>query len=52
MRSRFFRIFALTAAFFLLPWGEAAGQSTTLISLDQAIDLALAHNHALKASAR
>ncbi len=50
MRSRFFRIFALTAAFFLLPWGEAAGQSTTLISLDQAIDLALAHNHALKAS--
>ena len=50
MRSRFFRIFALTVAFFLLPWGEAAGQSTTLISLDQAIDLALAHNHALKAS--
>ena len=50
MRSRFFRIFALTAVFFLLPWGEAAGQSTTLISLDQAIDLALAHNHALKAS--
>jgi len=50
MRSRFFRIFALTAALFLLPRGEAAGQSTTLISLDQAIDLALAHNHALKAS--
>ena len=50
MRSRFFRIFALTAAFFLLPGGTAAGQSTTLISLDQAIDLALAHNHALKAS--
>ena len=50
MRSRFFRIFALTAALFLLPRGEAAGQSTTLISLDQAIDLALAHNHSLKAS--
>lgn len=50
MRSRFFRIFALTVALFLLPRGEAAGQSTTLISLDQAIDLALAHNHALKAS--
>jgi cobalt-zinc-cadmium efflux system outer membrane protein len=50
MRSRFCRIFALTAALFLLPRGEAAGQSTTLISLDQAIDLALAHNHALKAS--
>jgi len=50
MRSRFFRIFALTAALFPLPRGEAAGQSTTLISLDQAIDLALAHNHALKAS--
>ena len=28
----------------------AAGQTPTLISLDQAIDLALAHNHALKAT--
>lgn len=28
----------------------AAGQTTTLISLDQAIDLALAHNHSIKAS--
>ena len=28
----------------------AEGQSTTLITLDQAIELALAHNHALKAS--
>jgi len=34
----------------LLPGGTAAGQNTTLISLDQAIDLALAHNHSLKAS--
>jgi cobalt-zinc-cadmium efflux system outer membrane protein len=50
MRSRFFRIFALAVTLFFLPRGEAAGQSKTLISLDQAIDLALAHNHALKAS--
>jgi cobalt-zinc-cadmium efflux system outer membrane protein len=50
MRSRFFLIFVSVAALFLLSEGTAAGQSTTLISLDQAIDLALAHNHALKAS--
>src|SRR6266700_2045286 len=49
MLSRSFRILALAVALFL-PRGEAAGQSKTLISLDQAIDLALAHNHALKAS--
>jgi cobalt-zinc-cadmium efflux system outer membrane protein len=48
MRSRFLRRFA--AALLLLPGGTAAGQNTTLISLDQAIDLALAHNHSLKAS--
>jgi len=35
---------------FLLSAGSAVAQSTTLISLDQAIDLALAHNHSLKAS--
>ncbi len=35
---------------FSLAAAMAAGQSTTLISLDQAIDLALAHNHALKAA--
>ena len=29
---------------------SAEGQSTTLVTLDQAIDLALAHNHALKAT--
>jgi cobalt-zinc-cadmium efflux system outer membrane protein len=28
----------------------AVGQNTTLISLDRAIDLALAHNHSIKAS--
>lgn len=50
MRSRFFRMFASAVVLFLLPGGTAAGQSTTLISLDQAIDLALAQNHSLKAS--
>jgi cobalt-zinc-cadmium efflux system outer membrane protein len=35
---------------FLLSEVLAVAQSTTLISLDQAIDLALAHNHSLKAS--
>ena len=34
----------------LLLQGVGAGQNTTLISLDQAIDLALTHNHALKAT--
>src|SRR5271169_3929102 len=50
MRLRFLGMLASVAVLFLLPWGTAAGQSTTLISLDQAIDLALAHNHSLKAS--
>ena len=50
MHSRFFGIFASAVALFLLPGGAAAGQNTTLISLDQAIDLALAHNHSLKAN--
>jgi outer membrane protein, heavy metal efflux system len=34
----------------LLLQGASLGQNTTLIGLDQAIDLALAHNHALKAT--
>jgi cobalt-zinc-cadmium efflux system outer membrane protein len=50
MRSPFFRIVAAAAVLFLLPWSTAAGQNTTLISLDQAVDLALAHNHSIKAS--
>jgi cobalt-zinc-cadmium efflux system outer membrane protein len=50
MSSRFFRIFASSVALFLLPGGIAAAQNKTLITLDQAIDLALAHNHSLKAS--
>lgn len=39
-----------TLAAVLLIAGVAAGQSPTLLSLDQAIDLALTHNHALKAT--
>ena len=49
MRSRFFLTSAAVATLFLLQ-GATAGQNTTLISLDQAIELALAHNHSLKAS--
>ena len=36
--------------FFLLLVGAGSGQNTTLISLDQAVDLALVHNHSIKAS--
>ena len=43
-------MFAPALLFFLLPVGAASGQNTTLISLDQAIDLALAHNHSIKAA--
>jgi cobalt-zinc-cadmium efflux system outer membrane protein len=51
MRLQRFPIAALVAAFFLQFAGMAHGQSTpTLITLDQAIDLALAHNHAIKAN--
>ena len=39
---------ALTCLLLLAPAAEA--QSPTLITLDQAIDLALAHNHSLKAT--
>jgi cobalt-zinc-cadmium efflux system outer membrane protein len=49
MRSKYHQILALATAFLLLLAGASAGQSATLISLDQAIDLALAHNHALLA---
>jgi len=49
MRSRFYRIFPTAAMFFLLV-GAGGGQNTTRITLDQAIDLALAHNHSLKAT--
>src|SRR5579863_3520350 len=50
MRSRYFWRFAPVAMFFLLLVGAGSGQNATLISLDQAIDLALAHNHSLKAT--
>src|ERR1700723_1209823 len=49
MRSRFSRMFA-AAAMFLLLMGAGSGQNTTRVTLDQAIDLALAHNHALRAT--
>jgi cobalt-zinc-cadmium efflux system outer membrane protein len=49
MRSSYVPIFAPAAMFFLLLVG-AAGQNSTLISLDQAIDLALLHNHSIKAT--
>ncbi len=40
----------LTAVTWLLLAPAVEGQSTALITLDQAIDLALAHNHSLKAT--
>src|ERR1700691_2384380 len=49
MRSRFSRMFA-AAAMFLLLMGAGSGQNTTRVTLDQAIDLALAHNHSIKAT--
>jgi cobalt-zinc-cadmium efflux system outer membrane protein len=42
--------FVILPVFVLLAVQASAGQATTLIGLDQAIDLALAHNHALQAT--
>jgi outer membrane protein, heavy metal efflux system len=50
MRSRCSLVAAAAATLCLLLAGAASGQNTTRISLDQAIDLALAHNHSIKAS--
>jgi outer membrane protein, heavy metal efflux system len=52
MRSSYVRIFAPAAMFFLLLVEAARAQNSTppLISLDQAIDLALVHNHSIKAT--
>jgi outer membrane protein, heavy metal efflux system len=50
MRSRYSRIFAPAATFFLIMVGTCVGQNTTHISLDQAIDLALTHNHSIQAT--
>jgi outer membrane protein, heavy metal efflux system len=43
-------MFGVAAMFFLLLVGAGNGQNATLISLDQAIDLALAHNHSIQAT--
>jgi cobalt-zinc-cadmium efflux system outer membrane protein len=43
-------MFAPAAMFFLLLVGAGSGQNASLISLDEAIDLALAHNHSIKAT--
>src|SRR5277367_4354689 len=50
MRFRYVRIFAPTATFVLMLVGTCVGQNMTHISLDQAIDLALTHNHSLQAT--
>src|SRR5579863_6806353 len=50
MRSRCSLMVAIWAITFLLIVGSAVGQNPTLITLDQAVDLALAHNHSIKAS--
>lgn len=50
MHVRHFLKFAITAIVLSLMMGTATAQSPTLISLDQAIDLALAHNHSLRAT--
>jgi cobalt-zinc-cadmium efflux system outer membrane protein len=50
MSSRIRRKYASLVALFLLLGGIAAAQNKTLITLDQAIDLALVHNHSLKAT--
>jgi outer membrane protein, heavy metal efflux system len=50
MRFRHLRKLSPIATVFLLLAGTAMGQSTTRITLDQAIDLALAHNHSLLAT--
>jgi cobalt-zinc-cadmium efflux system outer membrane protein len=50
MRSTYFQIAAPAGMFFLFLLGTCVAQNTTLISLDQAINLALAHNHSLKAT--
>jgi outer membrane protein, heavy metal efflux system len=49
MRFKYSRVFAPAVMLFLLV-GTGSGQNTTRITLDQAIDLALAHNHSLQAT--
>src|SRR5271165_3474242 len=50
MRSSYLRKCAPAAIVCLLLMGAGNAQSTTLITLDQAIDLALVHNHTIKAT--
>src|SRR5580704_873518 len=50
MRLRWLVTIAVAATPLLLLVQTAVGQNTTTISLDQAIDLALVHNHSLKAT--
>ena len=50
MRLRLFLRLAATATLLAVATITGAAQGTTLISLDQAITLALAHNHSLKAT--
>src|ERR1035437_5409669 len=49
MRFKYSRVLAPAVMLFLLV-GTGSGQNTTRITLDQAIDLALAHNHSLQAA--
>src|ERR1035441_8722072 len=51
MRPLHFRMIGLAALVcLLLPVPAVMGQSPTLLTLDQAVELALAHNHSLKAT--
>jgi len=43
-------VFVILPVFVLLAVQASAGQATTLIGLDQAIDMALSHNHAMQAT--
>src|SRR5208283_2313472 len=49
MHFRYSRVLAPAVMLFVL-FGTGSGQNTSRITLDQAIDLALAHNHSLKAT--
>ena len=49
MRSKYCRNIVLAMGLFLTLHEVCPGQGPTLISLDQAVDLALSHNHTLKA---
>ena len=50
MRPPHLRMIGLAVVTSLLLVSAVAGQSPTMVTLDQAIDLALAHNHSLKAT--